>query len=87
MMRGVGGVRKSIDQSFFVQRVRVRVVEALRELSKRFRRKSPALFKSGQWHFQRDNAPFHNPIFVTDCDIWLVPKPRGYRYETIEEMK
>ena len=21
------------------------------------------------------------------CDFWLFPKPRGYRYETIEEMK
>ena len=33
---------------------------------KRFRRKSPALFKSGQWHFQLDNAPVHNFILVTD---------------------
>ena len=33
---------------------------------KRFRRKRPALFKSGQWHFHRDNAPVHNSIFVTD---------------------
>ena len=31
-----------------------------------FRRKRPALFKSGQWHFQQDNAPVHNFIFVTD---------------------
>ena len=26
----------------------------------------PALFKSGQWHFQQDNAPVHNSILVTD---------------------
>ena len=25
-----------------------------------------ALFKSGQWHFQQDNAPVDNPILVTD---------------------
>ena len=25
-----------------------------------------ALFKSGQWHFHRDNAPVHNSILVTD---------------------
>ena len=31
-------------------------VEVLREFSKRFRRKRPALFKSGQWHFHQDNA-------------------------------
>ena len=75
---------------------------------KRFRRKRPALFKSGQWHFHQDNVPVHNSILVTDylskmgiktvphrpyspniapCDLWLFPKLRGYRYETIEEMK
>ena len=27
----------------------------------------PALFKSGQWHFQQDNAPVHNSILVTEC--------------------
>ena len=66
------------------------------------------LFKSGQWHFQQDNAPVHNSILLTDyfakmgiktvphppyspdlapCDLWLFPKLRGRRYETIEEMK
>ena len=24
---------------------------------------------------------------VAPCDFWLFPKPRGSRYETIEEMK
>ena len=24
---------------------------------------------------------------LTPCDFWLFPKPRGRRYETIEEMK
>ncbi len=32
-------------------------VEVLREFRKRFRRKRPALFKSGQWHFHQLNAP------------------------------
>ena len=41
-------------------------VEVLREFRKRFRRKRPAVFKSGQWHFHKDNAPVHNPILVTD---------------------
>ena len=78
-------------------------VEVLREFTKRFRWKRPALFKSGQWHFHQDNAPVHNSILVTDyltklhhppyspdlapCDFWLFPKLRGCRYETIEEMK
>ena len=86
------------------QRVRVRVTmfEVLREFRKRFRRKRPALFKSGPWHF------YHNSILVTDyltkmdiktipqppyspdiapSDFWLFPKLRGCRYETIEGMK
>ena len=83
-------------------------VKALKEFRKRFRRKRPANFKSGQWYFHQDNAPVHNPILVTDyltkmgiktvphrpyspdiapCNIWLFPKLRGCRYETIEEMK
>ena len=40
--------------------------ELLREFRKRFRRKRPALFKSGQWHFNQDNASVHNSILVTD---------------------
>ncbi len=58
MMRGVGVVRKSIHQSHYV--------EVLREFRNRFRRKRPALFKSGQWHFHQDNAPVHNSILITD---------------------
>ena len=75
---------------------------------KRFRRKRPALLKSGHWHFYQNNAPVHNSILVTDylttmeiktvphpshspvlahCDFCLFPKLRGFRYETIEEMK
>ena len=74
-------------------------VEVLREFRKRFRRKRPALFKSGQWHFHQDNAPVHNSILVTDyltkMGIKTVPHPLyspdlapcDCHYETIEEMK
>ena len=41
-------------------------VEVLKEFRKSFRLKRPALFKSGQWHFQQDNTPVHNSILVTD---------------------
>ena len=41
-------------------------VEVSREFRKRFLGNRPALFKSGQWHFQQDNAPVHNSILVTD---------------------
>ena len=54
-------------------------VEVLREFRKRFRRKRPALFKSGQWHFHQDNAPVYNSILVTDyltkMGIKTVPQP------------
>ena len=41
-------------------------VEVLREFRERFGRKRLALFKSGQWNFHQDNAPFHNSILVID---------------------
>ena len=71
-------------------------VEVLRVFWKRIRRKSPALFKSGQWHFHQDNASVHNSIPVTDyltnMGIETVHHPhqwssRGCRYEINEEMK
>ena len=54
-------------------------VEVLREFRKRFRRKRPALFKSAQWHFHKDNTPVHNSILVTvyltKMSIKTVPHP------------
>ena len=41
-------------------------VEVLREFRNIFRRKRPALFKSGQWYFHQDNTPVNNSILVTD---------------------
>ena len=39
----------------------------------------PALFKSGHWHFHKDNAPVHNSILVIDyltkMGIKTVPQP------------
>ena len=54
-------------------------VEVLREFRKRFRRKRPALFKSGQWHFHEENVPVLNSILITDyltkMGIKTVPQP------------
>ena len=36
------------------------------EFRKRFRRKRPAVLKSGQWHFQPDNTPVLNSVLITD---------------------
>ncbi len=49
--------------------------QRVRGFRKRFRRKRPALLKSGQWHFHLDNAPVHNSILVTDYLIKTVPHP------------
>ena len=53
-------------------------VEVLKEFRKRFRRKRPALFKLGQWHFYQDNILVHNSILVTDyltkMDIKTIPQ-------------
>ena len=108
MMRGVGGVRKSIDQSWLAKGLGL-LCWGFKGVQQEIPREDPALFKSAQWHFHQDNAPVHNSILVTDylikmgiktvprpryspdltppCDFWLIPKLRGCRYETIEEMK
>ena len=62
------------------QRVRVRVnMLRFKGVQKEFLGKRPALFKSGQWHFHKDNAPVHNSILVTDyltkMAINTVPQP------------
>ena len=60
-------------------RVRVRVTVVLREFRKRFRRKRPAFFKWGKWHFHLDNTPVNNSILVIDyltkMGIKTVPHP------------
>ena len=54
-------------------------VEVLMEFRKRFCWKRPALFKSAQWHFHRDNTLVNNSILVTDylskMGIKTVPQP------------
>ena len=63
MMRGLGGVRKSIHQSWLAKRLGLGL---LCWGFKGVHRKRPALFKSSQWHFHQDNAPVHNSILDTD---------------------
>ena len=50
-------------------------LSSIREFSKRFLGKMPALFKSGQCYFQQDNAPVHNSILVTDYLTKMCIKP------------
>ena len=66
MMRGVGGIRKSIDQSLLVNGLGLLCWGFKGVQEERLGRKRPALFRSGLWHFHQDNAPVHNSIHVTD---------------------
>ena len=66
MMRGVGGVMKSINQSWLakVLGLGLRLLcWGLREIRKRFLGKRPALFKSGHWHFH--DGVEHSRHYVT----------------------
>ena len=78
MMRGVGGGRKSIHYSWLAKGLGWGLLcWGFKGVQEEIRRKRPALFKLGQWHFQQDNAPVHNSILVTDylskMDIKTVP--------------
>ena len=101
MMRGVGGVRKSIHHSWLAKGLELGLLcWGFKGVQKEI--------PSEEWHFDQDNAPVHNSLLVTDyltfmsiktvpqrpyspdlapCDFWLFPNLRGCRYVTIEEMK
>ena len=74
MMRGVGGVRKSIYQSWLAKGLApvhnsILVTDYVTKMGINTVPHPP---------YSRDLVP---------CDFWLFPKLRGCRYETIEEMK
>ena len=80
MVRSVGGVRKSIHQSWLAKRLGLGLLcWGFKGVQERFRRKRPALFKSGLRHFQQNNAPVDNSIIVTyyltKMGINTVPQP------------
>ena len=69
MMKGVWGVRKSIDQSWLAKQLRLELgllCWGFKGVQEEIPLERPALFKSGQWYFHQDNAPVHNSILVTD---------------------
>ena len=105
MMRCVGGVRKSIDQSWLAKGLGLGLLcWGFKGVQEEIPRVKASTLQIGSVAF----PPVHNSILVTDylskmaiktvsqppfrpdlapCDFWLFPKLRGYRYETIEEMK
>ena len=90
MMRGVGGVRKSIHQSWLAKGLGLRL---LRELRKRFHQKRPALFKSGLWQctspqlhpchrlFDQDGHQESSSASLSSrpCSLWLLVIPSAQR--------
>ena len=66
MMRGVGGVRKSIHQSRLAKGLGLLCWGFKGSLGRDSVRRGQHSSNSGQWHFHQDNAPVHNSILVTD---------------------
>ena len=84
MMRGVGGVRKSIDQSWLAKGLGVGVgllCWAFKGVQEEI--VTDYLTKMG---IKTIHHPPHRPDLAF-CDFCLFPKLRGCRYEKIEEMK
>ena len=67
MMRGVREVRKSIHQSWLAKGLGLGLLcWGFKGVQEEILGERPALFKSAQWHFHRNNASAHNSILVTD---------------------
>ena len=111
MMRGVGGVRKSIDQSWLAKGLGLGLLcggfrkssgrgsvgrgqhssNRVSGISSRTMHQSTTSSLSQTIWPRWASTQFLNPPYsrdLTPCDFWLLfPKPRGCRYEKIEEMK
>ena len=68
MMRGVGGVRKSILRNWFTKGLELGLLcwgfKGVQEEIPSEEASNPQ--SVGQWHFQQDNAPVHNSLLVRD---------------------
>ena len=102
-MSGVGGVRKSIHQSWLAKGLGLGLLcWGFKGVQEEIPREEASTLQIESMH--QENAPVHNSILVTDyltktvphrpyspdlapSDFYLYPKLRGCRYETIEEMK
>ena len=103
MMRDVGGVRKSIHQSWLANGLGL-LCWGFKGVQEEIPLKEASTLQIRSVAF----PPVHNSILVTDylskmgiktvpqplyspdlapCDFWLFPKLWGFRYKTIEEMK
>ena len=65
MMRGVGGVRKSIDQSWLAKGLGL-LCWGFKGVQEEIPSEEASTLQIGQWYFHQDNAPVYNSILVTD---------------------
>ena len=80
MMRGVGEVRKSIHHSWLAKGLGLGLLcWGFKGVQEEILSEEASTLQIGKWHFQQDNAPIHNSIFVTDyltkMGIKTVPYP------------
>ena len=80
MMRGVGGVRKSIHQSWLAKGWGLGLLcWGFKGVQEEIPREEASTLQIGSVAFPPDNAPFHNSILVTDnltkMGIKTVPQP------------
>ena len=101
MMRGVGGVRKSMHHSWLARGLGLGLLcwgfkgvqEEIRSEEASTLQIGSVTFPVGQWTdyltkmgINTVPQPLYSPDLVP-CDFWLFPKLRDCRYETIEEIK
>ena len=102
MMWGVGGVRKSIHQSWLAKELRLgllywgfkgfqeEIPSRVSGISTRILHQSLTPYSSQTILTKMGIKTLPQPPYSLDlapCDYWLFPKLRGCSYETIEEMK
>ena len=82
MMRGVGGVRKSIHQTWLAKGLGLGLgllYWGFKGVQEEIPSEEASTLQIGQWHFPQDNAPVHNSILVTNyltkMSIKTVPQP------------
>ena len=80
MMRGVGGVRKSIHQSWLAKELGLGLLcWGFKGVQKEIPSEEASTFQIGSVAFPQDNAPVHNSILVTDyltkMGIKTLPQP------------
>ena len=66
-MRGVGGVSKSIDQSWLAKGLGLGLLcWGFKGVQEEIPSGEASTLKSAQWHFEQDNTSVHNFMLVTD---------------------